>query len=382
MMELLADIREKLKVGAYKNEEQIRLTLVVRVLDALGWDIWNPEEVFPEFIAVPNEDKTRVDIALFLQSDIPSVFIEVKAHKLLMGKLEEVEKQVRDYNRNNTAPFSLLTDGQNWRFYLSQTGGVFSQKCFQDFDLFTADLEEVYAILNIFLSKNSHRDGTAKSQAQELLQLSQKQRNIFGMREEALKMMAIAPFPRLPEALLTLAEQKGITTTIEEVEDILVGKMGKPRPIAAKPLSPAKPPVQAPVLTLNSPIGLDLVLDPSRPDDLGHTKVMEAALNGQPIKNWKQLALAAIKLGHEHQLPLPRLGQNANISATPRSDSGFEELPGTSLWVQGMDANKCWKTAFDLAKHLKIPIKVIFSWREKENVANAGKTALLEWKPD
>jgi Type I restriction enzyme R protein N terminus (HSDR_N) len=383
MIELLKDIKEKLNAGVYKNEEQIRLTLVARVLQALGWNIWNPEEVFPEFIVVPNEDKTRVDIALFVSPRYPAAFIEVKAHGLLMPKLDQVEMQVRDYNRNHTATFSILTDGQHWRFYLSQAGGEFSQKCFQAINLLETELEDMESTFQTFLSKASHQNEAAQSEARHLLQLTQRQKDILSLRDEAKKLTEMAPFPRLPEALQTLAASKGIVATVEEISDILAGKVTKPRnttpniPQAVDPGSRIPSPESS---TLNS--NFDLILDPSRPADLGHTKVIEAALNGQPINNWKQLALAAIRLGNEREVPLNRLSRIANISGTPKSDSGFNPLPGTSLYVQGMDANKCWKTAFDLAKHLKVPIKVIFSWREKENVANAGMTALLEWKPD
>jgi predicted type IV restriction endonuclease len=44
MNELLADIKAKLQNGDYKNEEHIRLSLVARILQNLGWDIWNPKE--------------------------------------------------------------------------------------------------------------------------------------------------------------------------------------------------------------------------------------------------------------------------------------------------------------------------------------------------
>ena len=78
MKETLADIRSKLREGAYQNEEHVRLALVARMLQCLGWDIWNPREVYTEFKAVPSEDVTKVDVALFLIADSPSVFIEVK----------------------------------------------------------------------------------------------------------------------------------------------------------------------------------------------------------------------------------------------------------------------------------------------------------------
>ena len=80
-----------------------------------------------EFIVVPNEDKTRVDVALFLTPFAPAVFIEIKGVGLIQGRLADIERQLRDYNRNNTAMFTIITDGREWRFYFSQTGGEFSK---------------------------------------------------------------------------------------------------------------------------------------------------------------------------------------------------------------------------------------------------------------
>ena len=75
MKEILADIKTKLEKNEYRNEEHVRLCLVARILQALGWNIWDPNEVNAEFIVVPDEDKTRVDVVLFLEPFSPSVFI-------------------------------------------------------------------------------------------------------------------------------------------------------------------------------------------------------------------------------------------------------------------------------------------------------------------
>jgi predicted type IV restriction endonuclease len=38
LRETLEDIRRKLAAGVYQNEEHVRLSLVARVLQALGWE--------------------------------------------------------------------------------------------------------------------------------------------------------------------------------------------------------------------------------------------------------------------------------------------------------------------------------------------------------
>ena len=153
MEELLVDIKEKLLSNTYTNEEHIRLSLVCRLLLKLGWDIWNPKEVNTEFPPTRSEDNTKVDIALFVKGDIPSIFIETKALGKLAPNLSNIERQVRDYNRNNTAPFSVITDGRIWRFYFFQTAGEFHEKCFKECDLINDDLDVLEEILVLFLGK-------------------------------------------------------------------------------------------------------------------------------------------------------------------------------------------------------------------------------------
>lgn len=216
MNEILLEIREFIKKGYFINEENVRFSLVSRILQELDWNIWNPKEVATEFNTVPNEDKSRVDIALFDNSSTPSVFVEIKA----MGKLEfdlaKHEVQLRDYNRNNTAPFSIITDGQKWRFYYSQTGGEFSEKCFKDIDLLEDDIDDIELIFDAFLSKNEIRSGKARIEAESYLKLSQKQRVMEDAFPQARRHILESPFPSLPEALIKIVEKDGYSVSIDE----------------------------------------------------------------------------------------------------------------------------------------------------------------------
>ena len=107
MKELLADIKARLLNGEYKIEEHVRRSLVARVLQGLGWNIWNPIEVNTEFVVVPNEDSKKVDVALFLRPFVPTVFVEIKAVGQMQGKLPATELQMRNYNRDNQAMFTV-----------------------------------------------------------------------------------------------------------------------------------------------------------------------------------------------------------------------------------------------------------------------------------
>jgi len=221
MKDILNDIVNKLSNGSYKNEEHVRLSLLIRVLQSLGWDIWNPSEVNAEYYGIPLEDRSRVDLALFLNSSMPCVFFEVKAPGKLDVDLAAIERQLRDYNRNLTAMFSIMTDGRKWRFYYSQAGGEFSQKCFKTIDLFEDDLEDVEMFFMAFLAKSEIANGGAEKDARTYLQLSLKQRAMDDALPQARRMIDQSPFPSLPEALVERVAAAGFQITREEATEFI-----------------------------------------------------------------------------------------------------------------------------------------------------------------
>lgn len=217
MKDILIDIRDKIKDRIYKNEEHVRLSLVARVIQALGWNIWDPSEVNAEFIVIPTEDQSRIDLALFLSPYAPSVFIEIKAIGKLEGNIKQVEIQLRDYNRNNTALFSIITDGQKWRFYYSQTGGEFTQKCFKTVDILNDNLDDLELYLYTFLSKKEIANGNAKREAESYLQAGKKQRAIEDVLQKARRMVQEPPYLSLPQAIARLLAENNVEITVEEI---------------------------------------------------------------------------------------------------------------------------------------------------------------------
>lgn len=221
MNDIIKDIKHKLNNSAYTNEEHVRLSLVSRVLQSLGWNIWDPSEVNTEFVAVPQEDQSRVDVALFTNTFSPTIFIEVKAVGKLSGNLRNIERQLRDYNRNNTALFSIITDGRHWRFYYSQTGGEFSQKCFKVLDLVIDSIDDIETFLHAFLSKSEVLNGNAMHDAENYLKLSRKQRAMEDALPRARRLILESPFPSLPQALVKLTSEAGYPVTTEEASTFI-----------------------------------------------------------------------------------------------------------------------------------------------------------------
>ena len=74
MLELITRVRARLANGSYANEAGISHGVVSPLLNALGWDSSDPEQLVPEF----SSGKGRVDFALMGLGRRPGVFIEVK----------------------------------------------------------------------------------------------------------------------------------------------------------------------------------------------------------------------------------------------------------------------------------------------------------------
>ncbi len=220
MRNTLEDIVSRLRHGDYKNEEHVRVAIVVRLLDALGWDIWNPVEVYSEFSAIRSEDASRVDLAIFMPPHYlrPALFIEVKSVGKLTNAIDLAERQLRDYNRNNQAEISVLTDGQLWRFYLASASGEFSQKCFEKFDLLSEDcaLDDVELALDAFLAKSALQSGKAVDEARAYLKRTDAQRVMFDALPIALRDAEDDPSRSLAECFLIRCSERGVSCSSEE----------------------------------------------------------------------------------------------------------------------------------------------------------------------
>ncbi len=217
MKDVLQDIVVHMQSLHYTNEEHIRLGVVCRLLVELGWDIWNPRAVRPEHSANSKEDATRVDLALFMPPQFvrPAVFIEIKAAGKLMPSLGLAETQLRDYNRNNQADISVLTDGRYWRFYLSSAAGVFSDKCFEKIDLLDGPgaLTDAELALDAFLSMQALESGSAVEEAKKYLKRSDTDRVMYQVLPLAQRDVDEDPSVSLVDCFLIRCAEHGADCT-------------------------------------------------------------------------------------------------------------------------------------------------------------------------
>lgn len=233
---VLKEIAGHLKNGGYKNEEHVRVGIVLRILQALGWDIWNPRECWPEYAPIPSEDSKRVDVALFKPPSlsVPALFIEVKTVEKLKQNLAAAEEQLEYYCRRNQSEIAALTDGQRWHFYLSGAPGKFEERRFKTLDLLNAALpfEEAERAFHTFLSRESLADGEAANQARLLLRRTEEERVKDELLPFARKDAEQDPTSSLVECFIKRCSDRGISVSTEKARAFILERN---RPITLLP---------------------------------------------------------------------------------------------------------------------------------------------------
>lgn len=94
-----------------RSEAATRYGLIDPLLMALGWDLSDPSQVWPEY---PTDEGTFADYAMLHQSE-PYLIIEAK--KLGDPLSGETRKQAADYLLSTPAQYAVVTNGQRWKGY-------------------------------------------------------------------------------------------------------------------------------------------------------------------------------------------------------------------------------------------------------------------------
>jgi len=139
----IADKINKFK-DSTQTEEATKNAFIMPFINALGYDIFNPQEVVPEFVAdIGSKKGEKVDYAI-LKNGIPVILIECKHWR---ENLDIHNSQLLRYFNVTKAKFAILTNGINYRFYTDlEEPNKMDDKPFLDInitDLKDAQIEEL-----------------------------------------------------------------------------------------------------------------------------------------------------------------------------------------------------------------------------------------------
>lgn len=148
------------------NEEATKQSVILPMLQLLGWQVFDPDEVFPEF----SIENTRVDYAL-RNGIISKVFIEVKRKN---EDLDKHQEQLLTYSFRQGVNLSILTNGILWWFYLPLQEGSWEQRKFYAIDMYSQNFEKIAEVLTNFLAKEKVFNGDALKNAKKIYSNRQK----------------------------------------------------------------------------------------------------------------------------------------------------------------------------------------------------------------
>lgn len=101
------------------NEEMTKQSLIIPFVQILGFDVFNPLEVRPEYIADFGKKKgEKVDYAIFKDNQ-PIIFVEAKA---VSENLQNHDAQLaRYFNSATEVKLAILTNGVEYKFFTDLT---------------------------------------------------------------------------------------------------------------------------------------------------------------------------------------------------------------------------------------------------------------------
>ncbi len=146
-------IKEALRRGDFTSEAAVSQGVVLPILNELGWPVFDTTIVIPEH----KVEGRRVDFALCHPAKGPFVFVEVKK----VGFSDGADKQLFEYAFHVGIPLAILTDGQEWSFYLPLEQGLYHERRVYKVDLLERTTEEVIARLSRYLDYSRTCSGEA-----------------------------------------------------------------------------------------------------------------------------------------------------------------------------------------------------------------------------
>lgn len=213
LITFIENLKSNPKVSTF-NEAQIKNAVVLPILRRLGWDIENPEEVFPEY----SVEARRVDYAIRLRNS-NYIFLEVKNPA---QDLDNHQEQLLDYSFRQGVELATLTNGMTWLFYLPMKKGDWKTRKFYTIDIIQQDSNDVISKFIDLLSRDNVQSGKAVQHAESIYKGRQKKKAIEDTLPEAWNKIIAEPDTLLIDLIAEITERLcGFKPVSEEVKKFL-----------------------------------------------------------------------------------------------------------------------------------------------------------------
>ena len=206
------DLKSKKNISSF-DEAATKQAVVLRMLSFLDWDIFNVEEVYPDYAV----NSSTISYAL-RSKDSNKIFIDVKR---INEKLDNYQKEFVSLASNEGVDLAVLTNGVTWWFYLTSVDGNWKQKWFYSADLLTQKPDTFVSQLIDLLTKKQVTGGQALKTANTLFE-NKKQKMAADFLPKAWNQIISQPNKIFVE-LLSLHTEKlcGFKVDIKSIETFL-----------------------------------------------------------------------------------------------------------------------------------------------------------------
>jgi hypothetical protein len=161
IVDFIKDLKSNKKLDKF-DEASTKQAVVLRLFSFLGWDIFNVDEVYPDY----SVNSYSVSYALRAKNT-NKIFVEVKR---VHEKLENFQTPLLKFASSEKVDISILTDGVLWWFYLPKSAGNSQEKWFYSVDLLKQKEDTFVPQLIDLLGKNNVVKGKALKAANSLNQ--------------------------------------------------------------------------------------------------------------------------------------------------------------------------------------------------------------------
>jgi len=169
LKDFIGEIKFAKGLNAY-DEATTKQIIIIRILNLLGWNIFDVEEIKPEYPVDPQNSNEKVDYALAKDTN-NMVFVEAKAVRI---DLEDWEEKFCNYCFKNNVALGVLTNGISWWFYLPRAKGSWYERKFYSISLIQQDVDAIVSKFIAFLSKQNVTNGKAEKNARKTYKSRQK----------------------------------------------------------------------------------------------------------------------------------------------------------------------------------------------------------------
>ena len=181
------------------SEQDTRERAVNPVIGALGWNVYDPNEVDREYSVRGG----RVDYCLRTQ-ECNFVLVEVKRAGT---DLTEHQEQLLRYAFDEGVPLAVLTDGLVWWLYLPTAGTSWEQRLFFRVSFREQQPAEAAAALFRFLNRSGVVDGKAQEEAKREFESQERDRRVRAALQDAWQQVLGDPNSLLREELADKVEE-------------------------------------------------------------------------------------------------------------------------------------------------------------------------------